>query len=57
VLTPAEAARHITERVDGLPVEHVYLWLSIGGMDDELVDRQLELAAIELAPALAREGA
>jgi alkanesulfonate monooxygenase SsuD/methylene tetrahydromethanopterin reductase-like flavin-dependent oxidoreductase (luciferase family) len=53
VLTPEDAAQALRERTDGLPVEHVYLWASIAGMPDDLVDRHVELVAGTLAPMLA----
>ena len=53
VLTAEDAARALRERTDGLPVEHVYLWASIAGMPDDLVDRHVELVAGTLAPMLA----
>jgi hypothetical protein len=53
VVTPEDAAVEIRRRTDGLPVEHVHLWLSVGGMPDDLVEQQLELAAGPLRAALA----
>lgn len=53
VLGVAEAEAEIRQRTEGLPVEHAYLWLSVAGMPDELVDRHLELAAGPLRAALA----
>ena len=52
VLTAEDAARALRERTDGLPVEHVYLWASIAGMPDDLVERHVELVAGTLAPML-----
>jgi alkanesulfonate monooxygenase SsuD/methylene tetrahydromethanopterin reductase-like flavin-dependent oxidoreductase (luciferase family) len=52
VLTPEDAVAAIREHTDGLPVEHVYLWLSIGGMPDDLVDEHLELTMTAVRPAL-----
>lgn len=43
VLTPDAAATEILTRTDGLPVEHVYLWSSLAGMPDHIVERHLEL--------------
>lgn len=57
VLGPDEAATQIQQITDGLPVEHVYLWLSVGGMPEEIVKRHLELAAGPLRAALAADGA
>lgn len=42
----------IRERTAGLPVAHVYLWASVAGMDDDLVERHLELVASRVLPAL-----
>lgn len=53
VVTPAEAARVITERTAGLPVEHVYVWASVAGMPDDLVDRHLQLLLTDVRAALA----
>jgi alkanesulfonate monooxygenase SsuD/methylene tetrahydromethanopterin reductase-like flavin-dependent oxidoreductase (luciferase family) len=55
VVTPEDAVTAIRERTDGLPVEHVYLWASIAGMPDDLVERHVELLFDRVAPAL-REG-
>ena len=52
VLTPEQATQEIRRRTDGLPVEHVYLWLSIAGMPDELVERQLELVIERVKPQI-----
>ena len=52
VLTPDDAAALIRERPDGLPVEHVYLWLSIAGMPDHVVDEHLTLTVGRVLPAL-----
>jgi alkanesulfonate monooxygenase SsuD/methylene tetrahydromethanopterin reductase-like flavin-dependent oxidoreductase (luciferase family) len=53
VLTPEGAATEIGQIVEGLPVEHVYLWLSVGGMPEEIVRRHAELTAGPLRAALA----
>lgn len=50
VLTPSDAAAEIRRRTDGMPVEHVYLWASLGGMPDRIVDRHLELLFTTVAP-------
>ncbi|HEV8298870.1 MAG TPA: LLM class flavin-dependent oxidoreductase [Acidimicrobiales bacterium] len=55
VLTPSAAVELVRTRTDGLPVHHVYCWASIAGMDDDLVDRHLELLFTQVAPALAGE--
>lgn len=53
VLTPARAVDRLRELTAGLPVEEVYLWASVAGMDDDLVARHVELLATEVRPALA----
>ncbi len=55
VVDPDTALDVLRERIEGLPVHHVYCWASIAGMDDDLVDRHLELLLTRVAPALARE--
>jgi alkanesulfonate monooxygenase SsuD/methylene tetrahydromethanopterin reductase-like flavin-dependent oxidoreductase (luciferase family) len=50
VLTPEEAVAEVRRRIDGLPVEHVYVWASIAGMPEELVDEHVELLFTEVAP-------
>ena len=52
VLTPADAVTAIREATDGAPVEHVYLWASVAGMPDDLVDRHVELTCTQVAPHL-----
>ena len=52
VVTPADAVAAIKARTDGLPVEHVYLWASIAGMPDDLVERHIELLFDQVAPRL-----
>ena len=52
VVTAPEAVRRITAATEGLPVEHVYLWASIAGMPDDLVQRQMELLTDEVIPDL-----
>ncbi len=52
VLTAEEAVARITELCDGLPVEQLYLWASIGGMPEDLVERQMELLIDQVQPAL-----
>jgi alkanesulfonate monooxygenase SsuD/methylene tetrahydromethanopterin reductase-like flavin-dependent oxidoreductase (luciferase family) len=56
VLEPAAAAAEIARRTEGLPATDVYLWLSVGGMPDDLVDRQLELLAGPLRDDLTAGG-
>jgi alkanesulfonate monooxygenase SsuD/methylene tetrahydromethanopterin reductase-like flavin-dependent oxidoreductase (luciferase family) len=53
VVTPALARERLRPWLGELPARHVYFWGSIAGMDDDLVDRHVELLATELAPALA----
>lgn len=53
VLGVDEAVTAIREHTEGLPVEHVYLWASVAGMPDDLVQRHLELTFTRVAPALA----
>ena len=52
VLTPTEAVTAIREATEGSPVEHVYLWASVAGMPDDLVERHVELACTQVAPNL-----
>ena len=52
VLTPTDAVNAIRESTDGSPVEHVYLWASVAGMPDDLVERHVELTCTQVAPNL-----
>ena len=52
VLTPSDAVNAIREATDGSPVEHVYLWASVAGMPDDLVERHVELTCTQVAPNL-----
>ena len=52
VLTPADAVAAIREATEGAPVEHVYLWASVAGMPDDLVERHVELTCTQVAPNL-----
>ena len=52
VMTPGEAVAAIHEATADAPVEHVYLWASIAGMPEALVERHLELLFTEVAPRL-----
>lgn len=52
VLTPADAVSAIREATGGSPVEHVYLWASVAGMPDDLVERHVELTCTQVAPNL-----
>lgn len=51
IVTPAGAAALIADAVRGLPVTDVFCFDRIGGADDDLADRHVELLATEL-PAL-----
>jgi alkanesulfonate monooxygenase SsuD/methylene tetrahydromethanopterin reductase-like flavin-dependent oxidoreductase (luciferase family) len=53
VLTAAGVAQQIRELTAGLHVEEVYLWASIAGMPDDLVQRNIELVSTEVRAALA----
>jgi len=53
VFTPEGAAAHIRALTDGLPVVQTYLWASIAGMPDDLVERHVTLACTELRALLA----
>ena len=52
VLTPTDAVAAIREATEGAPVEHVYLWASVAGMPDDLVERHVELTCTQVAPNL-----
>jgi alkanesulfonate monooxygenase SsuD/methylene tetrahydromethanopterin reductase-like flavin-dependent oxidoreductase (luciferase family) len=52
VLTADDAAARIREVSEGLPMEHLYVWASIGGMPEALVERQMELLIDQVQPAL-----
>lgn len=53
VVTAEEAVTTIRQRTAALPVEEVYFWASIAGMDDDLVHRHVELVSTVVRPALA----
>jgi alkanesulfonate monooxygenase SsuD/methylene tetrahydromethanopterin reductase-like flavin-dependent oxidoreductase (luciferase family) len=53
VLRPADAARKLRANVAGLPAVECYLWASVAGMPDDMVERHLDLCARELRPLLA----
>ena len=55
VLTPSGAAQVIRERMEGLPVEEVFLWSSIAGMPIDLVERHIQLVCTDLRVLLAEE--
>ena len=52
VLTPSDAVNAIREATDGSPVEHVYLWASVAGMPEDLVERHVELTCTQVATNL-----
>lgn len=52
VVTADEAITLLRARTERLPVEHVYLWASLAGMPDDLVERHIELVASVVRPAL-----
>lgn len=52
VLSPIDAVAAIREATDGAPVEHVYLWASVAGMPDDLVERHIELTCTQVASQL-----
>lgn len=53
VFTPSEAAAHIRALTADVPAVQVYLWARIPGLDDDLVERHVTLAATELRRLLA----
>lgn len=55
LLTPVEAARQIRQAVGDSPVEHVYIWGTLPGLEPTLMERNVELAVTELAPLLTRQ--
>jgi alkanesulfonate monooxygenase SsuD/methylene tetrahydromethanopterin reductase-like flavin-dependent oxidoreductase (luciferase family) len=52
VLTVEEGAELVRSTVAGLPVTDIFCWSSIAGMDDDLVDRHVDLVSAELRPRL-----
>ncbi len=52
VLTPADAVDAIRVATADAPVEHAYLWASVAGMPDDLVERHVELLATQVRPHL-----
>lgn len=56
VLTADEAVARIRGWCDEMPVEHVYVWASVGGMPQDLVERQMELLVDQVIPALGGGG-
>ena len=55
VFSPQQAARNIAEAIDGLPVTDIFCFERIGAMEDELVDRHVELLTDELPRCLEAE--
>ena len=55
VFSPQDAARNIAQAIDGLPVTDIFCFERIGGMDDELVDRHVELLTDALPGCLESE--
>jgi hypothetical protein len=53
-VTADDAAKRIRELTAGLPVVDVYLWASVGGMPDDLVQRHIELVSTQVQAELAR---
>lgn len=54
ILTAPEAVAQIRGICHDLPVDHLFLWASIGGMPEDLVERQMELLVDVVQPTLAR---
>jgi len=52
VLDPSDAVTRLRQLTDGVPAEEVYLWASIAGMPDDIVQRHVELLG-SIKPALA----
>lgn len=52
ILTVDEAVTRINGICDGLPVEHLYVWASIGAMPEDLAERQMQLLTGQVQPAL-----
>ncbi|MFN2539397.1 MAG: LLM class flavin-dependent oxidoreductase [Mycobacteriales bacterium] len=53
--TPEQVASVIRTRTSGLPVTDLWCWADQPGLDDDLVDRHLELMFTELKPLLAED--
>jgi alkanesulfonate monooxygenase SsuD/methylene tetrahydromethanopterin reductase-like flavin-dependent oxidoreductase (luciferase family) len=50
--TPEQLAARIHVALDGLPVDTVFLWGAVGGMEEDLVERNVEMICSRLAPLL-----
>ncbi|HVX21723.1 MAG TPA: LLM class flavin-dependent oxidoreductase [Acidimicrobiales bacterium] len=48
VLTVDQAEAHVRRAVGTLPVTDIFVWSSIAGLDDDLVDRHVELVSRDL---------
>lgn len=53
VLSASDAVAYIRAKTADVPAEEVYCWASIAGMDDDLVDRHVELMSTTVREALA----
>ncbi|TMK67437.1 MAG: LLM class flavin-dependent oxidoreductase [Actinobacteria bacterium] len=56
VVTPDGAVALITRHVEGLPVEHLYLWATIAGMPDDIAARHVELLTDVVRPQVTHLG-
>ena len=45
VLAPDDAVNRLRQLTDGVPAEEIYLWASVAGMPDDIVQRHVELLA------------
>ncbi|GJM36910.1 MAG: monooxygenase [Acidimicrobiales bacterium] len=52
VLTPGDAVDRIRSIAADAPIEHLYLWASIGGMPEDMVEEQAGLLIDRVQPAL-----
>lgn len=52
VLTADEAIALGKELAEEIPIQHLFVWTYVGAMPDALAERQVELIATEVAPAL-----
>jgi hypothetical protein len=56
VLSPDEAVTEIRQRIDGIPVAHIYTWASIANMPADLVDEHVDLLFRDVAPKVRGAG-
>ena len=56
VVTPDDAVALVTRHVEGLPVEHLYLWATIAGMPDDIAARHVELLTDVVRPQVTHLG-